>query len=125
MTKDDERRYVERIFINGALVIFKELKKINFFHKYSPPHRLVNLNKSGLSFEADHKISPGLLMFFKIIIPGERKICLKGRTAWIAAKQKMVNYLAGIQFLPFGKGKQYNSFLSHDKLQRLITKYSN
>ena len=98
---------------------------LNFFHKYSPPHRLVNINKSGLSFEADHQISPGMLLFLKIIIPGEKKICLKGRMVWIAAKQKMGNYLTGIQFLPFGKGKQYNSFLSHDKLQRLTTKYSN
>jgi len=125
MTKNSERRYVDRICIAGAEVLYKEIRTVSLFQKFSQPFPLVDLNKSGLSFEMDHQLHPGVLLNLKLVIPGEKKINLKGRLIWITKLEKEGNYRTGVQFLPFGKGRNYNTFGSHERLLQLTNKYKN
>ena len=119
MVEQRDRRYSERYHFDDAKVYCQENSTFGIFKQFSEPVALNDLTKSGISFKTSRSISRGDQINLKIDIPCRQKIKIKGRVVWVADNQEE-QHAVGVQFLPFGTMKQYNSFTSREKLERLI-----
>jgi len=119
MVEEKDRRFSERYHFDNAKVYCQEDSTLGLFRQFSEPFTLNNLTKSGISFKTTKSVTRGDQVQLKIDIPGNQKIKIKGRVVWVA-EQSQEQQSVGVQFLPFGTMKQYNSFTSREKLERLI-----
>ncbi len=119
MVEQRDRRYSDRYHFDDAKVYCQENSTFGLFKQFSEPVALNDLTKSGISFKTNKLVSRGDQIELKIDIPGRQKIKIKGRVVWVADNQDE-KHAIGVQFLPFGTMKQYNSFTSREKLERLI-----
>ena len=119
MTKERDRRYSQRFHFDEGKVYCQENSTFRIFKQFSEPFDLDNLTKGGMSFRTSKNISMGDRIHLKIEIPGRQKIQLIGHVVWVA-DQDTNNHAVGVQFLPFGTMKGYNTFNAREKLERLI-----
>jgi Tfp pilus assembly protein PilZ len=119
MTKQRDRRYSQRYHFDEAKVYCQESSTFRLFKQFSEPFDLNDLTKSGICFRTNKHISAGDTIHIKIDIPGHQKIQLKGRVVWVNPQETNENKV-GVQFLPFGTLKGYNTFSAREKLERLI-----
>ena len=63
-------------------------------------------------------------VFVDIKIPGEKNIRLIGNIKWINHRFPGKSSLIGAQFLAFGKGRNYNSTKTLERLRDLYSRYS-
>ena len=119
MTKERDRRYSQRFHFDEGKVYCQENSTFRLFKQFSEPFDLDNLTKGGMSFRTSKNISMGDRIHLKIEIPGRQKIQLIGHVVWVA-DQDTNNHAVGVQFLPFGTMKGYNTFNAREKLERLI-----
>jgi len=118
-----EQRAVDRIRIPGAVVVFKKRNKFGLFERQSKPMQLYNINKSGLCFESDKHMHYGDSFAVDILIPGEENIRLLGNVRWMDQKYTNNFCRIGAQFHAFGKGRNYNTIKSMERLRELHNKY--
>jgi len=118
-----EQRAADRIIIPGAVVIYKKRNRLGLFERSSKPMQLYNINKSGICFECDRKLTNGEPLWFEIIIPGEENLRLFGTVKWIDQKYPENICLIGAQFIAFGQGRNYNTIRSLERLRELHNKY--
>ena len=116
-----ERRFIDRFRVPKARVRYA---KENFIVPVSRAMPLTNLSKYGACFELKDEIDPGNLVIIKISVPGKRSILVKGKVIWSDSNNNKIHHRAGIQFLPFGKGRKYNSFNSLEKLKYWTEQFS-
>ena len=119
MVEERDRRYSERYQFDDAKVYCQENSNFGLIKQFSEPYTLNNLTKSGISFKTSKQVSRGDQIKLKIDIPGRQKIKIKGKVVWVASDPQK-QHTVGVQFLPFGTMKQYNTFTSREKLERLI-----
>ena len=119
MVQERDRRYSRRMEFDDAKVYCQENSTFKLFNQFSEAFALNNLTKSGVSFKTNKKISRGDQVQLKIDIPGQQKIRVKGKVVWVS-EEEVSPHAVGVQFLPFGTMKQYNSFSAREKLERLI-----
>jgi len=121
MTENRERRYSQRHQFPDSNVFCQESSALGIFKQYSDPLPLNDLNRSGLGFQTDKLYSYGDKIHLKVEIPGHQKISVIGEVRWVSELGMDSYKKVGIQFLPFGTMKGYNSFSAREKLERLIT----
>lgn len=119
MTKEKDRRYSQRYHFDEAKVYCQESSTFRLFKQFSQPFDLNDLTKSGICFRTNKNITAGDTVHLKIDIPGRQKIQVTGRVVWVD-HQETNEYSVGVQFLPFGTLKGYNTFSAREKLERLI-----
>ncbi|MCK5341814.1 MAG: PilZ domain-containing protein [Candidatus Heimdallarchaeota archaeon] len=119
MTKERDRRYSDRFHFDEGKVYCQENSTFRLFKQFSEPFDLNDLTKGGISFKTNKKVSTGDRVHLKIDIPGRQKIHIKGRVVWVS-DQESNNLAVGVQFIPFGTMKGYNTFGAREKLERLI-----
>jgi Tfp pilus assembly protein PilZ len=119
MTKEKDRRYSQRYHFDEAKVYCQENSTFRLFKQFSEPFDLNDLTKSGICFRTNKNITTGDMVHLKIDIPGRQKIQVKGRVVWVDNRETN-EYSVGVQFLPFGTLKGYNTFSAREKLERLI-----
>ena len=123
VTSKSDKRAFDRIAIPGASVSFRKQNKLGFLETFSKPMPLFNLTKSGICFASDRKYDKGEPLCIDIKIPGEEKLRLYGKIRWIKNDSPLRDCLIGAQFSAFGKGSEYNSLKSLDRLRILQQKY--
>ena len=123
MTKKSDKRAFDRIRIPGASVIFRKKNRLGFFERFSRPMELFNITKSGICFASYKKFDTGEHVCIDIIIPGEQELRLYGSIKWISEDMSSEACLIGAQFSAFGKGRNYNSLKSLDRLRMLHQEY--
>jgi Tfp pilus assembly protein PilZ len=119
MVEKRDRRYSERYQFDNAKVYCQENSTLGFLKQFSEPFVLNDLTKGGMSFNTSKDISQGDYLQFKIDIPGRQKFKIKGKVVWVSNAYGESNAV-GVQFLPFGTMKRYNSFTAREKLERII-----
>ena len=119
MTKEKDRRYSQRFHFDEGKVYCQENSTFRIFKQFSEPFDLNDLTKSGISFRTSKNISSGDRIHLKIDIPGRQKIQVIGRVVWVS-DQDTNKHTVGVQFLPFGTMKGYNTFNAREKLEHLI-----
>ena len=123
MTEKSDKRAFDRIQIPGASVIFRKKNKLGFFERFSRPMELFNITKSGICFASERKFDAGEYVCIDIIIPGEKELRLYGSIKWISEDMATEAGLFGAQCSAFGKGRNYNSLKSLDRLRTLHQEY--
>jgi Tfp pilus assembly protein PilZ len=121
MSDFKERRYSQRHQFPDSNVLCRENIAMGIIKQYSEPFPLNDLNKSGLGFQTEKEFSYGDKVHLKIEIPGHQKIQLIGEVRWVSEDYQNPHKNVGVQFLPFGTMRGYNSFSSREKLERLIS----
>lgn len=116
-----ERRHLERFEVLGAQILFKPGKGFSLFERFSGPLPLKDITKNGACIMIDQPLERGTLITIEIRIPGRGKIKVKGHVVWNSYPNDPLQ--AGIQFLPYGEGKQYNSFTSRQQLEQLTEQH--
>lgn len=119
MTEKKDRRYSERFHFDEGKVYCQENSTFRVFKQFSEPFDLNDLTKSGISFRTNKNVAAGDTVHLKIYIPGRQKIQVKGRVVWVSEEEPK-DHSVGVQFLPFGTMRGYNTFNAREKLERLI-----
>ena len=119
MTRQNNRRYLDRYEISGVETIYRIQGPKKFFAKYQGPTAVHNLSKGGVCFESLQALIPGEQVEMKILIPGERNIKLKGKIVWSSLLESKKVSLSGMQFLPFGASKKYNPMVNLGRLRNI------
>ena len=120
MTDFKERRNYPRVVVEGAQVAYKKREGFDLFNRFSSSYPLRDLAKGGICFELDSKLNKGIRVEIKLLIPGEKQIQVKGIIVWSTNITGNGRLFAGVQFLPFGKGRMYNSFECWEKMEQII-----
>jgi hypothetical protein len=120
MTDYKERRNYPRVVVGGAQVAYKKREGFDLFNRFSSSFPLRDLAKGGICFELDLKLDKGTRVEMKLLIPGEKQIQVKGIIVWATNITGNGRLFAGVQFLPFGKGRMYNSFECWEKMEQII-----
>ena len=123
MAEKQDKRNTERIKIPEATVVYRQRSSLSFFDRFSRPMKLQNLTKSGLCFRSEKPLPPGSSVQVDIIIPGEKRLRMIGAVKWVDERMADDSCLVGAQFTAFGKGRNYNSIRSLERLRKLQEKY--
>jgi Tfp pilus assembly protein PilZ len=122
LAQSDQRAF-DRMEIPGASVTFRKQNKFGFLENFSRPMPLFNITKSGICFASDRRFNTGESVCIDIHIPGEENLRLYGKIKWIREAPINSNCYIGAQFSAFGKGSDYNSIKTLDRLRILQHKY--
>jgi hypothetical protein len=121
MERKRERRHLERFEVPGAKVLYKQGKGFHLFERYTGPLPLKDITKNGACIAVDGPVEKGTLLKIEVQLPNQQKFRIKGHVVWTSYPKAPSH--AGVQFLPYGQGKKYNSFDSHELLERLTQEY--
>jgi len=113
-----ERRSIKRIQVPGAKVRLKKQTGLNVFNVLSKPSALIDISKSGLSFEINEEYRYGDIIYVRLSFPDGRSFSLKGNIRWFN-NGTPENPRVGIQFYPFGSGRRYNSIKALEYLRNM------
>ncbi len=115
-----ERRGLSRLTINDTTLRFKKLSNSMFWARLSPHFQVLNLSKSGLSFETTFPLKIGDKLYIKAYFPDGMCIPLKGVVKWKKTNSNVEHHFVGVQFLPFGDHHEYNDLNSLRYLRKLL-----
>ncbi len=120
MTDFKERRNYPRVVVEGAQIAYKKRKRFDLLNRFSLSAPLRDLAKGGICFELDSILDKGTRVEMRLLIPGEKRIQVKGIIVWSTNITGNGRLFVGVQFLPFGKGRMYNSFECWEKMEQII-----
>ncbi len=109
MSEDKERRFEDRVRIDGAHVCYRSGKEKSLFGRFSEPMPIEDLTWCSVRFSTREYIKIGEPIDLEMKIPGENKIKVRGHLIWSAQKPDDETHFAVVQLFPFGTGKEYNS----------------
>lgn len=119
--KKSERRFTERYQLPDGLIYFRKLRKLNWLNNFQGPCVLNDIASNSASFECSQNLGIKKQVEVKIISPfSQKEISVKGLIARKDNKAKSGDYIYVVQFSPFGKGYQYNSYMSREKVRAFI-----
>ena len=124
MSEKKDRRYLERLEINGAAISIRREKGLSLLERFSEPKPVKDITWSSVRFETEKNLKTGEVVELEIIVPGEKKIRVKGHLVWTAKNSSRDTGYAVVQFLPFGAVKPYNPLKCREQLKKLLNKYS-
>jgi len=113
-----ERRSLKRIQVPGAKVRHRRLTGLGVFNIMSKPSDIVDISKSGLSFEINEELESGESIQVKLIFPDGKSFDLKGKIRWYKQTQSQ-NIRVGIQFTAFGSNRRYNPVKALEYLRNM------
>jgi hypothetical protein len=118
-----ERRALERVVIPQAQVYYKYADSSLFFSRSTGPVALINLNKSGACFEVREGFPVKQQFNLRIKISGEKVLKVKGQVRWCSYAERPDRNRVGVQFLPYGKRRIYNTPDTLNRLRRITEQY--
>lgn len=124
MSDPKERRFYERISIPGAVVSYRTKKRFNWFNGFAGPVPMKDITKSGICFKIQTPLTEGRTVEIKVNIPGHVSFGVMGNIVWANQTAVSDEAYAGVQFKPFGKGRQYNSFRTHEQLEHITRQFA-
>jgi len=124
--RKSERRFTERYKIPEGLIYYRQLRKLNWFNNFQGPCVLNDIASNSASFESPHDLGIKKQVELKIRSRNSQKeISVKGRITRKHTKTKSGEFIYVVQFSPFGKGYQYNSYMSKEKMRAFIKTVQN
>jgi len=124
MAKFIEKRRCHRFEIPEAQVKYKKVWLGFSLRDFSDYRSLENISKGGLAFWCEEKLRLGTKILVQIHTPGEDVLELVGRVRWQGFPAGKLYTVVGVEFMPFGEGKKWNSFEALEALKRLEEQYS-
>ena len=113
-----ERRSLKRVQVPGAKIRLKKSSGLGVFNLLSKESAILDISKSGLSFEIDEEFHSGDIIYIRISFPDGKSFNLKGNIRWFKDGISECPRV-GIQFHPFGSGRHYNSLKALEYLRKM------
>ena len=123
MTSFFERRRCRRFGIPGAKVRYKKSGLLSFVNRFSDECQLLSMSKGGIGFTCQEELDPGKKIILLLLVPNEPALVLLGRVIWQKHPMSGAGIITGIEFMPFGGLRGYNTKEALDLLRRLDTEY--
>ena len=117
-----ERRAQDRLELRESEVYFKQNGLMRTFNRYLGPKEMIDISKSGMGFVTTLPVSLSETVRVKVKIPGEPVLKLQGEVRWVKEADDENEKRIGVQFMPFGNGRRYNSPVSLVQLSLLSGK---
>ena len=108
---DTEKRRCYRFAIPGATLNYKLTELSGIQNEYDEEFcPVADISRGGIRFLCSKRIELGSLINLKIATPGEQiPLNLIGTVKWIGTSAgKRYSYQIGVQFSPYGEGKNQN-----------------
>ena len=117
MDNSKERRYIDRLAVPQAKVYYRTLGRYAIFNYYQGPLDLADISKSALRIYGKLPGEKNTNVEIKLVIPGFSMVTVKCR---IMGFDERHTYTIA-QLLPYGIGRNYNSFQTKHNLELLMT----
>jgi len=121
VTSNKERRFTERFRLPDGLIYYRKLRKLNWLNNFQGPCVLNDIASNSASFECPRDL--GFKKQVELRISSTRfqkEISVKGKIVRRSTSKKSGEFVYVVQFSPFGKGYQYNTLMSREKMRELI-----
>lgn len=118
-----EKRKCRRFGIPGGKAKFKKNGLMNIFRRFSKEYPVSNLSKGGLAFICEEQFRPGAKLMVQLLTPNEVPVTLRSRMLAKGQPDDSAYELVGVEFLPFGNRKGWNSLETLDILRKLDEQY--
>jgi len=118
-----DRRNLERLEIEGAKIALRREKSVNILERYSEPYPVKDITWSSVRFITNRLLQIGEAVEIELIVPGEKKIRVRGHLVWTSTRDNSEEHYAVVQFLPFGNEKPYNPVKYKEMLKRVIERH--
>jgi len=118
-----DRRNLERLEIEGAKISLRREKSVNLLERYSEPYLVKDITWSSVRFITNRLLQTGETVEIELLVPGEKKIRVRGHLVWTSTQEKSQEHYAVVQFLPFGNERPYNPIKYKDLLKRVIERH--
>jgi hypothetical protein len=118
-----DRRNLERLEIEGAKISLRREKSVNILERYSEPYPVKDITWSSVRFITNRLLQTGEAVELELIVPGERKIHVRGHLVWTSTEENSHEHYAVVQFLPFGNEKPYNPLKYKEILKKVIERH--
>ncbi|MBM4047730.1 MAG: hypothetical protein FJ279_21710 [Planctomycetes bacterium] len=120
-----EKRACKRFPIPDAKVRYKKPGLLVLIRGFAGPVPVRNLSKGGVSFECDEGFEHDQELALELLVPMESPIEIVGQVKWQRRCQSGAHrFDIGIQFLPFGKSRGFNSMEALERLRALDRIYA-
>ena len=116
MENNKERRYIDRVELPLAQIYYRPLDRYTVFRNYHGPLDLADISKSAMRIYGKLVEDKNIAVEIKLVVPGFSRICMKCRIMGFDER----NTCTIVQFLPFGIGRNYNTFRAKEKLEQLV-----
>ncbi len=119
MNDQSQEALQERPEFPGGEVYFKKAGKFSFLKRFRGPLNLSQLSKSSVKISGLIPVKVKTCLDLKIVLSGKESILLRG---YFNGPQDPAgeDVQSQIQLLPFGDGRNYNSFSAKKILETLI-----
>ena len=114
-----EKRKCQRFEVPGTEVVFKKAGLFGWLSGFSKPCYLINLSKGGVGFSTDVILKSGQKILIKLLLPHAPPLILLGQVRWQAGSGFGQAMATGVQFMPFGDRRGWNSQKALEVLRRL------
>jgi len=121
-----EKRTCIRFKIPGATVNYQRkslLQKPGFIEEFCP---ILDISRGGIRFLTQKVLKPDTEVMLRISVPGERiPFSMKGVVKWSSPSEgRSYQFQVGVQFNPYGMGKDQNLPQTMVKIMALEQKYA-
>lgn len=119
-----EKRRSRRFQIPGGEVRYKKIGLLTLMKDFSKAYPVLNVSKGGLAFACEEKLRRGKKFMVQLLAPNEIPLNLRSRVRWQGQWAGSSAFrVTGVEFMPFGTCRGWNSLEALDVLRRLDTHY--
>jgi len=123
MAQRIERRRCKRFDIPGAEGRYKKTGLLSLFKDFSKAYRVLNISKGGLALACEEKFRLNDEVIIQLVVPNETPLNLRVRVRWQGRPVGRMDRIVGVEFMPFGSRRGWNSLEALDVLTRLEARY--
>lgn len=123
MLQGVERRKCRRFQIPGAEIKYQRERLAFSSKRFSRALPVLDMSKGGLAFLCGEKIKRGKKLILQMLMPNESPLALRARVRWQGKEWNNSDITTGVEFMPFGNRRKWNSFETLDVLRELDVRY--
>ena len=123
MLQGVERRECRRFQIPCAEVRYKKERIIFSSGRFSRALPVLDMSKGGLAFLCNKKLRSGKTLMMQLDLPDESSLILRAWVRWQGKEWHNSDITTGVEFMPFGGRREWNSLETLDVLRELDARY--
>ena len=123
MLQGVERRKCRRFEIPGTEVKYQKDRLAFSSRRFSGALPVLDMSKGGLAFSCGEEIKRGKKLILQLLIPNESPLMLRAQVRWQGKEWNNPDITTGVEFMPFGGRRKWNSIETLDVLRELDVRY--
>ena len=125
MVQSVQKRRARRFEIPGAKVRYRKIRLLVLDSNLSDAYSVINMSKGGLAFACEKRLSTNRKLLLQLLVPNETPMDLRAQVQWQGRPPYSADKIVGVNFMPFGSHRGWNSHKLLDALRELDAQYAN